>query len=136
MIIRPITAADLTAIATIQSLSPEAAQWTPADYLAHDCRVAEADGAVAGFLAARQVAPGEWEILNLAVAPSQRRRGVARALVSSLLSERRATFFLEVRESNSAALAFYASAGFRPITKRPQYYHNPVEAAIVMQARS
>ena len=97
--------------------------------------VAESGGEIAGYLIGRVIV-GTGEILNLAVAPSQRRRGVARALLSSLLSERHATFFLEVRESNAAALAFYASAGFRLITKRSQYYCDPVEAAIVMQVRS
>jgi L-amino acid N-acyltransferase YncA len=53
--IRPATAADLPAIAAIQAISPEAAQWDPAGYLVHDCRVARADGRVVGFLVAREV---------------------------------------------------------------------------------
>ena len=51
--------ADLAAIAAIQAASPEAAQWNPADYLKHDCRVADVNSCVAGFLVTRQVAPGE-----------------------------------------------------------------------------
>src|SRR5205823_956789 len=91
---------DWGAIAAIQRSSPEAAAWDPAGY---DVTVAEIEGCVVGFLVTRKVAEGEFEILNLAVAPAQRRRGVAKALVEPLLETAHGDVFLEVRESNLRA---------------------------------
>ena len=136
MIIRAATEADLPAIAEIQASAPEASQWSPRDYLAYDCRVAERDSLVLGFLVVRAVAEGEWEILNLAVAPGVRRQGVGRNLVSDLLIRCSGEFFLEVRESNESARRFYAQLGFKMITKRLQYYTNPPDSAIVMKLYS
>ena len=82
MIVRPATAEDLAGIAAIQSQSPEASQWHPPDYLKHDCLVAE-ETQVVGFLVARQIAPEEREVLNVAVDPAHRRHGVARALLQA-----------------------------------------------------
>jgi ribosomal-protein-alanine N-acetyltransferase len=135
MTIRDATAVDLPAIAAIQSASPEAAQWNPADYLAHRCRVAELDGSVAGFIVTRPTAPGENEILNLAVAPAYRRRGVARALLEAELAASGA-WRLEVRESNAAARALYRTLGFRESGHRKNYYCNPSETAIVLTRQS
>ncbi len=132
--IRAATKADLQAIAGIQSASPEASQWTPESYLEHECLIAaDARGAVRGFLAARATAPGEKEILNVAVEPSARRAGLGRRLVETALFNGRGEWFLEVRESNLAAISLYKSLGFRPIGRRDCYYHDPAEAAIVMR---
>jgi ribosomal-protein-alanine N-acetyltransferase len=131
--IRDATAEDLTAISAIQTVSPQAAQWNPADYLAHRCRVALVDGRVAGYLAARRVAPDECEILNLAVDPVYRRRGVARALLAAELESAPGRWFLEVRASNNAAIQLYSSAGFELIGRRPDYYREPAEEGIVMR---
>ena len=136
MLIRSATEADLPAIADIQAFAPEASQWSPRDYLAYECRVAERDSLVLGFLVVRAVAEREWEILNLAVAPSVRRQGIGRQLLSDLLAGHSGEFFLEVRESNKSARLFYAQVGFKMITKRLQYYANPPEAAIVMKLYS
>ncbi len=100
-------------------------------------RVARArDGAVAGYLIAWFVLD-EGEIANLAVVPTARRRGVARALLEAIIAEARESrigrLFLEVRESNAAARALYASMGFMPIARRPRYYRKPVEDAIVLR---
>src|SRR5205814_1899853 len=54
--IRPGTAADLEAVAAIQSASPEAAQWNVADYLNHEILVAISENSVAGFIVSRHVA--------------------------------------------------------------------------------
>lgn len=131
--IRPARLADLAVIAAIQSASPEAAQWNPPDYLKQDCLVAEARGCVAGFLAARQVAPGECEILNLAVEPAERRTGIARQLVRAALERVPGAWFLEVRESNIAAIHLYENTGFKVAGRRPNYYYDPLEDAIVMR---
>src|SRR5256885_11226021 len=98
-VIRAATAEDLPAIAAIQAASPGAAQWEPGSYLDYDCRVADASGCVAGFLVIRQVAPDEREILNLAVDPAKRRRGIARELLAAAMGAKGA-WFLEVRGSN------------------------------------
>ena len=127
---------DLAAIAAIQAASPEAAQWKPADYLAHRLLVATADTGVVGFVAARPVADQEFEILNLAVAPEFRRQGIARQLLGALFHDYHGTFFLEVRESNQAAQMCYKSLGFQLVTRRPGYYERPSEAAIVMKFHS
>jgi len=131
--IRAATVADLDAIAAIQSASPEAAQWSPADYLKHDCTVAQVNGRVAGFLVAREVGPGEREILNLAVDPAERRTGIARSLLRHARERLRGAWFLEVRASNTAAIRLYESMGFETAGRRGGYYHEPAEEAIVMR---
>jgi ribosomal-protein-alanine N-acetyltransferase len=132
MTVRPLTAEDLVAIAAIQSRSPEAAQWDPPSYLSHDCLVAEGTQVI-GFLVARQTAPNEREILNVAVDPDERRRGVARILLKGELGRGKNQWFLEVRESNTRAIKLYQSVGFRVFARRESYYANPPEAAIVMK---
>jgi ribosomal-protein-alanine N-acetyltransferase len=134
--IRPGREADLPAITAIQAASPEAAAWPVADYLLYDLRVAEADGLVAGFVAARAVAGVEAEILNLAVSPAARRKGVGRALLGAFLEGFAGDVFLEVRDSNRTALEFYKSFGFKEFTIRRGYYQDPPEAAIVMKFHS
>ena len=129
MTFRAATLADLRAIAIIQGPS----SWEPADYLKHDCVVAVADGAVAGFLASREVAPGERELLYIAVASAHRRHGVASGLLKHAIKRFPGTWFLEVRESNAAAVRLYEIAGFQIVGHRPEYYRDPVETAIVMR---
>src|SRR5213080_2264109 len=104
--IRAGDAADLPAVAAIQQASPEAAQWNVAEYLDREFLVAMVGNSVAGFLVCRTVAPGEREILNLAVAPDFRRNGIGRALARASLAQFQGAVFLEVRESNAAAREF------------------------------
>jgi ribosomal-protein-alanine acetyltransferase len=132
--IREATEDDLEAIAAIQSSSPEASQWTPVSYLEHDCRVAVSHGRVVGFLVARATAKEDREILNIAVEPALRRAGIGRILMETVLVEGRGmTWFLEVRESNEAAINLYKTLGFSAAGRRESYYHEPLEAAIVMR---
>jgi ribosomal-protein-alanine N-acetyltransferase len=142
MTVRPATRDDLAAIAEIQGASPEASAWDPASYLEYDCRVALSAGRVVGFLVFRRLAQGdalqehempEYEILNLGVDPPARRKGVARMLLQRALAEAPGAWFLEVRESNLAAIRLYESLGFRPAGERKDYYQDPPEAAIVMR---
>ena len=97
--------------------------------------VAHRGNGIAGYIIGREVA-GTGEVLNLAVAPDYRRRGVARALLRaglSYLRKRRVEeVFLEVRESNQSAQALYLSSGFRPVGQRAAYYRNPKEDALVL----
>ena len=96
-----------------------------------------------GFICA-SVLPPEAEILDIAVSPSFRRMGVGKALINALLSSIRVspavdvssavqTVFLEVRESNIPARKLYQSFGFTESGKRPRYYSNPTEDAILMK---
>jgi ribosomal-protein-alanine N-acetyltransferase len=99
-------------------------------------RVARSGGKLVGYVIAWFVMD-EGEIANLAVAPAARRRGVASALLDYVIGDARsagiAQLFLEVRESNIAARALYATRGFRPVARRPRYYRKPVEDAIVLR---
>jgi ribosomal-protein-alanine N-acetyltransferase len=127
---------DLAAVAAIQSASPEAAHWNATDYLAYDFWVAVDGRRIAGFLVSRPLGLGEGELLNLAVEPGFRRKGVGKALVQAFLGEFPGGACLEVRESNVAALALYKSLGFKEVNRRPGYYDFPPEPAIVMKFHS
>lgn len=98
-------------------------------------RLAERDGILVGYLCAVLVAD-EAHVGNLAVAPAERRRGVAQALLDDLVeaarSRRARRVTLEVRETNENARKFYYKNGFIDVAIRKNYYRNPVEDAIVM----
>jgi [ribosomal protein S18]-alanine N-acetyltransferase len=91
-----------------------------------------------GFISGRRVAD-EAEILNLAVKREFRRQGLAKALVHQLLAifrdEGTRKVYLEVRESNLAAVALYRSLGFSRSGKRIGYYVEPPEAALILEAK-
>jgi ribosomal-protein-alanine N-acetyltransferase len=113
-----------------------------ADTLKHDSScflIARQGKEIAGVIAGRKIAD-QGEILNLAVIPKCRRQGVGRMLVEALLEaferEHVVEVFLEVRESNVSAIAFYESLEFREVGKRPRYYQNPVEAALLLKVPS
>ena len=114
LILRAATREDLGAIARIQAASPGASQWEPESYLRFDCLLAaiRESAKLAGFLVSRATAPGEREILNLAVDPAERRRGIARRLLEEELGRGEGSWFLEVRESNTAAIRLYQTLGF------------------------
>jgi ribosomal-protein-alanine N-acetyltransferase len=100
--------------------------------------VAEKENAPQGFLIAHEIA-GEWELENIVVSEQARRRGLATRLLFELMSvartEHALAIFLEVRESNHAARAFYQSRGFEPTGRRPRYYSDPDEDAITYRLR-
>lgn len=129
MIIRRAEPQDIDAIGKIQGRS----SWRPEEYLDFDCRVAEQEGVVRGFLASRQIAPAEREILFIAVDPACRRRGIAKRLLHNELDGRHGEWFLEVRESNLAAIRLYETLGFQTAGRREDYYLDPPEPAIVMR---
>lgn len=124
------TAGDLAAVAAMQAAAPEAAQWPVNDYLAHEFWIAETGGEISGFLVWRNLGESEFELLNLAVHPSHRRRGIGRKLLALLPAGRT---FLEVRASNVAAIALYAANGFVAAGTRYAYYSSPPEDGIVMR---
>ncbi len=92
-------------------------------------------GSVAGY-AGLQVVLDEGYILNVAVRPDCRRRGVAGQLLQVFLDFARgnqlAFLTLEVRSSNYAAIALYGSRGFRGVGRRKNYYEHPREDAVIM----
>jgi len=91
---------------------------------------------VCGFLTAFQVMDTA-DLTNIAVAPAFRRQGIAGALLKKLCSVvGNAEIFLEVRESNQPAIAFYQKYGFVPVGIRKHFYQNPDENAVLMQIQS
>ncbi|WP_343210412.1 ribosomal protein S18-alanine N-acetyltransferase [Anaerolentibacter hominis] len=78
----------------------------------------------------------EAEITNVAVRPSFRRRGIGREMLTELIRRGRkrqiSTFFLEVRESNEAAIRLYESLGFAVNGLRKNFYDRPRENAVLM----
>ncbi len=97
--------------------------------------VAEGPTGLVGYLLAWSVA-GETEILEVAVDPSMRRQGIGKALLQRLVAEARGTgdcrLLLELRASNSGALALYKGMGFEECGQRRNYYKNPTEDAVLM----
>ena len=93
---------------------------------------------VLAFLVAHRI-DTEWELENIVVAGTVRRRGVAARLLSEFIAHARAErgsgIFLEVRESNQNARAFYRKAGFEETGLRKGYYAHPPENAIVCGLR-
>ena len=78
----------------------------------------------------------EFNITNIAIAADFQRIGFGKALVqflmSKLLDENCFKFFLEVRESNTAAKKLYEMMGFSIIGSRKNYYHSPQEDALIL----
>lgn len=79
----------------------------------------------------------ELEILRIAVASEWRQRGVGSLLLNHCLQQafRKSVemVFLEVRPSNSVALAFYRKFGFREVGRRPRYYNDTGEDALILK---
>jgi ribosomal-protein-alanine N-acetyltransferase len=145
---------DVAAVAGILTQCPEAAQWSApvaapvtAPFIEHDSgadtpsstrvlvATPEQNSEIAGMIVVRTAA-GEAEVLNLAVLPACRRRGLASGLVQAALALARSAgahhAFLEVRESNVGARAFYGEMGFTEAGRRRAYYRSPVEDALIL----
>lgn len=75
-----------------------------------------------------------WHLMNVAVAPEMRRRGVAAALINEMFqrSGSGSRFTLEVRESNQPAIAMYEQLGFQRAGRRQRYYQDNGEDALIM----
>ena len=89
------------------------------------------DEKIVGFLAISQLA-GELEITNIAIKKDYQGHGLGNQLLADL-DHVDFPIFLEVRASNTPAQALYKKCGFGIIGKRKQYYHEPVEDAIIMK---
>ena len=157
--VRPAKPSDQPRLVEIASHSATAAQWNQAEYLklfsldepgaqpqveagtktqlqSRITLVVEQDASVVGFIVGRQV-EDEWEIENIAVTGTARRRGLGSRLVGELLDLVRSrggkSVFLEVRESNRAARSLYEKWAFIEVGRRKMYYQNPAEDALVLK---
>lgn len=139
---RLATAADIPSIIALERSVPQLVHWSEQTYRnvfesANPERrlwVIEPDGKLQAFLVARFSA-ADCELENLVVAESERRRGRASELLSTLIEVARERnlerILLEVRESNRAARALYERLGFQPNARRKAYYSQPREDAIL-----
>ena len=121
--------------------APEAASWSRESFLeaveesGSLALVLEEQGSLKGFVIGRLVGD-QAEVLNLAVSRAHRRASVGTTLLEAALTQLRSmgggSVYLEVRESNTAAMAFYGKHGFAKVGRRKDYYQDPVEAAVTM----
>ena len=140
--IRPAALNDVPAILYMEQQAPGAARWTREQYnqLLETglLLVAGQAGNLCGFICAHAVAT-EWEIENVVVETQFQRRGIADALLRELiqraLGEAAQAIFLEVRESNRPARPLYEKHDFREVGRRPGYYKDPEESAILYALR-
>ena len=98
------------------------------------CLAAVRDGRLVGYLVCSRY-DRVWHIMNVAVDPDLRRRGVASALIGRLLErvgDASAQYTLEVRCSNQGAIELYEGFGFRSAGLRRRYYQDNGEDALVM----
>ena len=75
-----------------------------------------------------------WHVMNIAVDPPSRRRGIGTALLTALIERAgpSESYTLEVRPSNPGAIALYERFGFRSAGRRPRYYRDTGEDALIM----
>jgi len=143
MNVRPAGPGDVDAVAALEAVAFPADAW-PAGYLSEAVagllhgtvlHVAEADGIVVGH-AITSIVFEIAELQRIAVAPEERRRGIAGELLEAVRAEATGRgaerLLLEVRDTNAGALAFYERAGFVEIDRRPRYYRNG-DTAIILQ---
>jgi len=97
--------------------------------------VDDEDGRLCGYLVVSRYVDA-WHVMNVAVAPEQRRQGIAERLLCELFDrtgvEDRRGYTLEVRVSNSDAIALYEKLGFRSHGVRRGYYTDNREDALIM----
>lgn len=98
------------------------------------CLAAEGEeGEIHGYLVCARYEK-VWHLMNVAVAPERRRRGIAAGLIGEMFerSGSQSRFTLEVRESNSAAISMYERLGFQRAGRRQRYYQDNGEDALIM----
>ena len=90
----------------------------------------------AGYVGSQAVLD-EADMMNLAVKPGYRRRGIAGALVGALVEKLKEKgvrcLTLEVRASNESAIALYEKLDFCQVGRRPRYYQKPREDALILR---
>jgi ribosomal-protein-alanine N-acetyltransferase len=147
--VRPMRATDVDRALEIASNLAEAPHWTRAAYLVvldplaappRIALVAEAGEPgrrrLCGFAVASVVGE-ESELESIAVAADCQRQGVGRRLLTALAAAAREAgaraMLLEVRASNAPALGFYRSLGWSECGRRPRYYADPEEDALLLR---
>ena len=86
---------------------------------------------IIGYAHLKPIGDG-YDLINITVLPSHRNQGIAKKMLSRLIAfAKNRPIMLEVRKSNSAAIALYTSLGFKTISERKNYYQN--EDAWVMK---
>lgn len=162
MHVRRANAGDVSSIVDIEIQSPTAAHWSRQQYeflfsaggsqgqperlawvVQNDTEerpggVPDPKSKLLAFLVAHRI-DTEWELENVVVAESARRRGIASLLLRELIAQVRAargrSIFLEVRDSNQSARSLYRKMGFEEAGLRKNYYASPPEDAIVCRLR-
>ena len=98
--------------------------------------VALEENAVAGYVGSQTVMD-ETDMMNVAVHPDHRRKGIAEELVLSLVEALKEKgshcLTLEVRASNAPAIGLYEKLGFQQVGLRKNYYRNPKEDALILR---
>jgi ribosomal-protein-alanine N-acetyltransferase len=141
--VRRFRLGDAAAVMEVYNDSPQAAPWSPDAFERGPgywgsplSLVSECAGEMTGFFLGREIAD-DAEVLLLAVKAKYRRQGHGWALVCAAMEEMRSLgkngVYLEVRESNLGAIAFYERLGFSSNGRRNNYYRNPDEAAVCMK---
>jgi ribosomal-protein-alanine N-acetyltransferase len=128
--VRPLHVDDLDALYALERAS-QPLPWSDDQLLlelVHDDALVlgcDDDSGLCGYVALRQMVDELW-VLNVAVHPRARRRGLGRRLLDVAWATTRAralaSLWLEVRESNAGARALYQSCGFTERGRRPGYY--------------
>jgi [ribosomal protein S18]-alanine N-acetyltransferase len=150
--VRRAVAADLGEVLAIERSAATAPHWAAAEYAACVQEAGEADASrrrlvvaelgagVVGFAVGTVVALGEelqGELESVAVADRARRMGVGAALCAAVVDwcaeSGAATIELEVRSASAGAMALYEGLGFVAFGRRPKYYRNPEDDAILMR---
>jgi ribosomal-protein-alanine N-acetyltransferase len=98
--------------------------------------VATENDMVTGYVGSQTVLD-ESDMMNVAVHPDHRRRGIAESLVTALCDSLKqkgsSSLTLEVRSSNLGAIALYEKLGFTQVGLRKNYYRNPKEDALILR---
>ena len=141
MVIRKMNLGDVSAIAELEKLcfSDPWSENSIASEIENPLSywlVAEMDGVVVGYVGSQTVLDAS-DMMNLAVSPNYRQQGIGQALVNALVAHLQQNkviaLLLEVRVSNAPAIALYESLGFEQVGRRPKYYHNPREDALILR---
>jgi ribosomal-protein-alanine N-acetyltransferase len=137
--IRPLHYSDLPEVAVIERRAFPT-PWSIAMFVLEMskptglCLAATIDGRLVGYTVCSRY-DTVWHVMNIAVDPALRRRGIASALLAELYAragDSGAQFTLEVRRSNDGAIALYERDGFRIAGLRRRYYQDNGEDALIM----
>jgi len=150
MTVRLACAADLDDVIRLERVTAEAPHWGESEYAAmlvpalgavRRCLfVAETEGELMGFAVGKVVGVGLGslsELESVAVVASVRRAGVGRMLCAAVIAWCRAqgaaAIELEVRAGSAGAIALYSGLGFVVEGRRPGYYREPADDALLMR---